>query len=401
MEWFTQLALGMKIEIILSICFSIALISYLIYRRKYVTFQNIFAPFLYIFMLRRQWGIKLMDHIGKKYGEAVKLFGLIGIGVGFVAMGLMVALFGMLLYWLFTEPAKAALAPAVPFVSFPGLGFLGFTHWILAIAFLVIVHEFAHGMVARAYGIPIKSSGIAVLGLLAPIFPAAFVEPDEKVMAKKSDVVQYSVLGAGSFMNLCWFVFFWLLMLLIVSPAFVAMTAPTGFSFEYAGNDVPVYLAGVPEQTLITGFNNVSIDSADSMIQTVQHLSAGEIIYLTTIDGQTYEVVLQQHPEDEHRAYVGMINIMNHRDFTTTFKPIGAAFLWFHDLIKWLIIFNLMVGIFNMLPLVITDGGQMFRIAVAKTTGSVQTANKITVLLGFIFGFIILAGIGVWVFGLA
>ena len=56
----------------------------------------------------------------------------------------------------------------------------------------VINHEFGHGVVARAHGLKIQSSGIFLLG---PLF-GAFVEPNEKQLKKQNDIVQYSIYSA-------------------------------------------------------------------------------------------------------------------------------------------------------------------------------------------------------------
>jgi membrane-associated protease RseP (regulator of RpoE activity) len=59
-----------------------------------------------------------------------------------------------------------------------------------------------------------------------------------------------------------------------------------------------------------------------------------------------------------------------------------------------------MVGLINMLPMVITDGGQIFRLAAEKILNDKQKAMKLTVLLGIIFGVILIGGLIVWIGGL-
>lgn len=406
-DWFLSLSVGLRIEIVIACAFVIFLVGYLWRERKGVELQKVIFPLLYIFMLKKKWGIRAMQYMANKHRELIKLFGYIGIGVGFVAMGFMVYLFAQIGIWLFTDPAKAALAPAVPFVSIPGIGFLGFTHWLLAIAFLVIVHEFAHGIVSKAHGIKIKSSGIAVLGLVLPIFPAAFVEPDEKKLRKASDVVQYSVFAAGSFMNILWFLVFWLAMLLVLNPLFVGMTEPTGFSFDLVDDsETPAALSGMGNLTLVNMYEGERIGSWETVgVDVFYRLDPGDTIelgYANETSGavSSYAVTLAEHPDEPGRAYLGIINIMDQRDFKEPYRPIGPYFLWLQGLFKWLVLFNFMVGIFNMLPLVITDGGQMFRLALSRILGNEKKANMITGYVGLVIGAILLAGLGVWFSGL-
>jgi hypothetical protein len=98
------------------------------------------------------------------------------------------------LYALFTKPdAPPAVAPLLPGVHVPGVPeslFIPLVQGLIAIFIVAVIHEFCHGVVARAHNIPVKSTGIVLIG---PFF-AAFVEPDEAVMKKKSDVVNYSMI---------------------------------------------------------------------------------------------------------------------------------------------------------------------------------------------------------------
>ncbi|HLF55126.1 MAG TPA: hypothetical protein VI612_05405, partial [Candidatus Nanoarchaeia archaeon] len=61
-----------------------------------------------------------------------------------------------------------------------GVFYVPFLHWFLSIFIILIVHEGMHGVMARVYGLPVKNSGLVVLGALVPLIPGAFVEPDEE-----------------------------------------------------------------------------------------------------------------------------------------------------------------------------------------------------------------------------
>ena len=82
-------------------------------------------------------------------------------------------------------------------MNVPGLGILPFWYWLIAIFVIAVVHEFSHGIVARAHNIPVKHTGLAFFG---PII-GAFVEPDEKKLRAGKDITQYSVYAAGAFSN--------------------------------------------------------------------------------------------------------------------------------------------------------------------------------------------------------
>ena len=56
----------------------------------------------------------------------------------------------MMIWNLVTSPvSQPGVALVLPFTNVPGVGYLSFFHWIIAIFLLAIVHEFAHGIVAK------------------------------------------------------------------------------------------------------------------------------------------------------------------------------------------------------------------------------------------------------------
>ncbi|MFH1394301.1 MAG: site-2 protease family protein [Candidatus Micrarchaeota archaeon] len=88
------------------------------------------------------------------------------------------------------EPGGTLLLPGVN---------LPFVEGVLALLIILIVHEGAHAILSRIGKIPVLSSGIVLFGII-PI--GAFVEPDEKKLAKLEKVKQTRVLIAGSTSNL-------------------------------------------------------------------------------------------------------------------------------------------------------------------------------------------------------
>lgn len=80
----------------------------------------------------------------------------------------------------------------------PGIN-LPFFEGIIALIVVLVVHEGAHAVLARMAGVPIRSSGIVLFGVI-PI--GAFVEPDEKRLARVERVKRTRVLVAGPAANL-------------------------------------------------------------------------------------------------------------------------------------------------------------------------------------------------------
>src|SRR3989344_5025054 len=189
-----------------AVVFLLLLTIFVILKRKSFKFQHIIKigklPLVYIVMMRTQVGIKLMEKWGAKYREIIKFLGYCGVGFGF--FGLIFIFFSLFqnIYIIFTQPqAVAGVQLALPGLSLPGVGVLTFWYWIISIFVLAVVHEFSHGVVSAAHNLKVKNSGPAIFGVIIPFIPAAYVEPDEKDMLKREDIVQYSIYAAGPMSN--------------------------------------------------------------------------------------------------------------------------------------------------------------------------------------------------------
>ena len=173
----------LNFDILSAIIFLILMCIFLYIKRDNLVIQSGIKlgkiPILYFLLLKTKIGLKLMDKIAEKYREPVKLFGYIAIGVGFIGMLLVTFMMVFSVVLLFTRPdIENGAALLVPFTTIPGFGYLSFWHFIISIFCIATIHEFAHGVVARAHDITVKNSGTGAMGLIVPLIPLAFVEPD-------------------------------------------------------------------------------------------------------------------------------------------------------------------------------------------------------------------------------
>lgn len=184
------------------IVFTLFIIIFLHKKRKNLKREGI------LYLYRTKVGVRFIDYIGKKHKRALNVLQYISIALGYV---LMVGIFYVLLkaayiYLRFPEITKFIKAPPIiPLIPyFPRIfgvqSFFPdfyFTYFIIVIVIVATVHEFAHGIFAKAKNLRIKSTGFAFLGPLI----GAFVEPDEEKMLKKSKKDQMAILSAGVFAN--------------------------------------------------------------------------------------------------------------------------------------------------------------------------------------------------------
>ena len=252
-----------------------------------------------LFIYRTQWGIKFINKIGKKYPKTLNVLSYISIIMGYLLMiGVLYFTYTILKIYLFNPLIVQAIKvpPILPLVPYlPQIFHLNFlppfyfTYWIAIIAIVAICHEFAHGIFMKRYNIRIKSTGFAFFPYFFPIFPAAFVEQDEKSMNKSKKFEQMAVLSAGTFANVLVAILFFGVMFLFFSLAFT----PSGIIFDtYANSEIIV--AG------ISAINGVSLinPSYDQVIETASEdgfieIEAGGGTYLATKE------ILQQQEEND------------------------------------------------------------------------------------------------------
>jgi|SRR3989338_3692810 len=388
-------------QIILAIIFVISLLIFLIAKRKELSVQKIVFPLIFIILYRTKLGLKLMDSIAEKYRELVRLFGYFSIGIGFLGMFFISFSVLVVILKLILQPATSSsdFVLVLPFTNIPGIGFLPFTHWIIAIFVLAIIHEFAHGVVARAHNVPVKSSGFAILSVLLPIVPAAFVEPDEKDMEKRSDFIQYSILAAGPVSNLIFAFFIFLIISLVMNPIQAAITEPIGFTFDITNESMPASQAGLTGDELITFYNGDKVATAKTFIEDMYYCSdPGEKITFGN-ENKTYIVTAISHPEQENRGYIGINNINNEIKVVNVPNWVASVFFWLRDLFKWLLLLNFFIGLANLLPLGIVDGGRMLHTALHTTMKNKSHAQRIWKIIAVLFLFFLVFGLLVNYFG--
>jgi membrane-associated protease RseP (regulator of RpoE activity) len=368
------------------ILFYLIIIIWLIIKRKKLDYQA-----RIIILYRMKFGLRFIEKISKKYREWIRLLGYIGMGAGYV--GLIVISYVLIknLWDLFTQPAMTSgVSLVLPGISVPGMGVLPFWYWILAIFIIALVHEFSHGIVARAHDIPVKNTGMVFLG---PII-GAFVEPNEDKLRKQSDIAQYSVLAAGSFSNILLALFALVILSFVFVPIQNTLTEPTGFTFSaYYNDSLPFAKAGIQPNTLITGINNKPISDFYQFSDELICLSPGDQVKVATANKSHY-LTLAASPDNPDRGFLGIQDIKNEvslkEEYQTVFwQNTYAILLWVIGFLRWLFLLSLGIGLFNLLPLPIVDGGRMMQVTLHKLSGE-KKGERHYYLISMFFLFVLL-----------
>ncbi|MBW2994693.1 site-2 protease family protein, partial [Candidatus Woesearchaeota archaeon] len=245
-----------------------------------------------------------MDRWAAKYPRILTRLCYLAIIVGFIGMAVVVVDLARSLYSVLMGTSQMTVGLVLP-VQAKGVFYVPFMYWIIAIAVIVVVHEFAHGLIARLHKIKVKSSGLAFLGVIIPIIPAAFVEPDEKQLRKASRFKQLSVYAAGPFANivlgfLCLGVF-----LLILSPAATSIYNFEGVKVhDFMGENTPAEISGMAAGDLITEINAMEITRTSEFTSAIESTKPGDIIEIKTTEN-THSVALTEDPVEKD-AFLGI-----------------------------------------------------------------------------------------------
>lgn len=323
----------------------------------------------FIGLLRTDTGVKWMNTHGKRWARFYRPISEIGVWVGFAGMALIMGYLFYGLYQLLAVPnAPPVVSPVLPGITIPGTGItIPLIAGLLALFIVVAVHEAAHGIVSAAHNIKVKHSGV---GFFGPI-PVAFVEPNEEKIDKASAKTQLRIFAAGPWSNILQAVVALALMLLI-GAALSPLVHTQGIQFENVQEGSPAELAGIQAQTAYTSINGEEITNIQGFLSHIQNVSAGETIILNE-----QAIILGQNQEEN--ACIGVTGITNayaDEDFRIQYPFFSSSILYIQEIIYWVFVLALGLGLANLLPLGPVDGGRMI-LHPLKAVFSEETATMI------------------------
>ena len=292
--------------------------------------------------------------------RGIRVFADVSVVAGFLMMGFAFWFLLNNLSNFFVEPTEfAELTVLIPGVTLTSVSAI--LYFLLSIPIVLIMHEGAHGIVATLEKIKIKTGGFAVFIALF----AGFVEPDEKEFDNAKKISRLRVIGAGATSNVIFA--FALGALLLTNPIFALVLpepflgwfyeAPDGVLIISIMEDSGAEKAGLQANDLIMGVNGVVIVSPFDF-QKVD-LKPGDTATITVQrDGQQIQlpVEIMPSPDDPERGLIGII-----RDNAMSYKPVLNFIEWNPQVsmfLLWLWMISFFIGIINMLPLPILDGGK-------------------------------------------
>jgi len=317
---------------------------------------------------------------------AVSVFANVSVIAGFIMMGFA--------FWFLLNNVSnffvaqsefnelTVLIPGITLTSAPAI-----TYFLLSIPIVLVMHEGGHGIVAALEKIKIKTGGFAIFIAMF----AGFVEPDEEEFEKAKKISKLRVIGAGATSNV---LFALVLGVVLLTNPFFAMVVPEPLlSIFYELPEGVLILsiiensgaeqAGLLANDIITSINGIPILSPADF----PSLNSGDTATVSILrDGQPLDfgLTVMPAPDDPERGLIGIM-----RDNSFAYTPVMNFIEWDNPTISmfllWLWMISFFIGIINMLPLPILDGGKFIHIIIDKRFSDKGVKTVMWIIYAFTF----------------
>ena len=315
--------------------------------------------------------------------RGIRVFADVSVIAGFLMMGFAFWFLLANIANFFVEPTEfAELTVLIPGVTLTSASAI--LYFLLSIPIVLVMHEGAHGIVATLEKIKIKTGGFAIFIALF----AGFVEPDEEEFDKAKKISKLRVIGAGATSNVLFA--FVLGAILLTNPLFALILpepflewfydAPDGVGIISIIEGSGAEKAGLQKNDVITGIDGIPIITPVDFQKA--DLKPGETVTVTVQrDGQLLQlpVEIMPSPDDPDKGLVGIM-----RD-SAFYKPVYNFIEWDPQVsmfLLWLWMISFFIGIINMLPLPILDGGKFIYTIIEKKASE----RKINAIMFSIYG---------------
>mgnify|MGYP001298227245 FL=1 len=315
--------------------------------------------------------------------RGIRVFADVSVIAGFLMMGFAFWFLLSNISNFFVEPTEfAELTVLIPGVTLTSASAI--LYFLLSIPIVLVIHEGAHGIVATLEKIKIKTGGFAIFIALF----AGFVEPDEKEFDDARKISKLRVIGAGATSNVIFA--FALGAILLTNPLFALILpepflewfydAPDGVGIISIIEGSGAEKAGLQKNDVITGIDDIAIITPVDFQKA--DLKPGDTVTVTVQrDGQLLQlpVEIMPSPDDPDKGLVGIM-----RD-SAFYKPVYNFIEWDPQVsmfLLWLWMISFFIGIINMLPLPILDGGKFIYTIIEKKASE----RKVNAIMFSIYG---------------
>ncbi len=229
-----------------------------------------------ILMLRTRKGKGILELVSRRrmfwriYGEfSIWLCFFVMLGV--IVLLLMSAILAAL------DPPNDPI-PASDLLLIPGVtSFVPFQWPVIALIVAIIIHEYSHGIQARAHGMRLRSFGLLLLG---PLPIGAFAEPEESEMERAPRRDRLRLFAAGPSINL---IATFVVLIILSNVANGMVAEDKGVHARDIVKDQGADQAGILPYETITHINGSRITDTDEFSDQMEELKPGDIVPFTIL----------------------------------------------------------------------------------------------------------------------
>ena len=314
-----------------------------------------------------------------------------------ISAGFMILMAVALVYSLKTLVDTPSVSLIVPGVEVPGSPiFIPLLSGLIALATVLIVHEFSHGILSRVEKININSIGL----LLFAIIPGAFVEPDEEELNELSRPAKMRIYVAGSMANLTLAAIAMIIMMVISSFIMPVVFEDDGVVINRLTSDGNA-INHMSEGMVIRSINNLTVNDMASFQKATNTLKPNETVSIHTDQGD-YSFQLKSNPMNRSLGFMGVQveanNVIADGFDNQFYTPLLWILMPLSELLFWIYFLNFAIGTFNLLPMKPLDGGHLFENLLSYIMPEVAYKPIVT-FMSFLMGIIIVVSLVVGLVG--
>ena len=251
-----------------------------------------------ILMVRSKRGLKLLDKTVKPRGFW-RFYGEISLWVCMFSMIMVGLLMVIAFITALLTPPQSPPPSASELVAIPGLNPVIPLGWG-AIAFVValVIHEFGHGLQARAHGMRIRAFGLLQLG---PLPLGAFAEPQYEELTNAPSKERMRMFAAGPATN--------------IFAAIVCLMFLGGLAGQFVATDDGVHVRGIVQEEgaynaglepwdTIQSIDNQTVSNVDDFYDIMTAYSANDTIAITVMHQDGNVETLNATLSDKYDYYL-------------------------------------------------------------------------------------------------
>ena len=253
-----------------------------------------------ILMVRSKRGLKLLDKTVKPRGFW-RFYGEVSLWVCMFSMIMVGLLMIIAFITALMTPPQTPPPSASELVAIPGLNPVIPLGWG-AVAFIValVIHEFGHGLQARAHGMRIRAFGLLQLG---PLPLGAFAEPQYEELTNAPSKERMRMFAAGPATNIFAAV---VCLIFIGGLAGQFVASDDGVHVRGIVQDEGAYNAGLQPWDTIQSIDNQTVSNVDDFYDIMTAYSANDTIAITVMHRDGHVETLNATLSDKYDYYLDL-----------------------------------------------------------------------------------------------